>query len=67
MNQKKLCKRNQGKMVDGVCGGISDYLGLDVTLIRIAWALLTCFTAGFGGVLAYVICAMVMPRETDIW
>ncbi len=59
---KRLYKINQGKMVDGVCGGIAQYFGLDPTLVRLAWALVTVFGCG-SGILAYIICAIVIPRE----
>jgi len=60
--KKRLYKIEQGKMVDGVCGGIGRYFGLDPTLVRLAWVLCSFF--GFGsGVIAYIICAIVIPRE----
>lgn len=67
MNQRRLYKIDQGKMIDGVCGGIAVYFGIDVTIIRIVWALITCFSAAVGGIIAYVVCAIIMPRETQIW
>lgn len=67
MNQRRLYKIDQGKMIDGVCGGIAVYFGIDVTIIRIVWALITCFAAVVGGIIAYVVCAIIMPRETQIW
>ena len=33
---KRLYKLNQGRMLDGVCGGIAKYFGLDPTLVRLA-------------------------------
>ena len=38
--EKRLYKINRGKMVDGVCGGIAEYFGLDPTLVRLAWIIL---------------------------
>jgi len=60
--EKRLYKIDQGKMVDGVCGGIAQYFGLDPTLVRLVWALVTIFGWG-SGILAYIICAIVIPRE----
>ncbi len=37
MTSKRLYKSRTERMIDGVCGGIAEYLGLDVTLIRIVW------------------------------
>ena len=57
---KKLYKSNQNRMIDGVCGGIAEYFGIDPTLIRLGAVLLTC--AGGSGVLAYIIAAVIIPR-----
>ncbi len=61
--EKKLYKTNEGKMLDGVCGGIAEYFHVDPTLIRLAWVIFSCL--GGSGVLAYIICAIVIPRKPD--
>lgn len=60
---KRLYKLNQGRMLDGVCGGIAKYFGLDPTLVRLAWVLFTALGGGISGMVAYFICAIVIPRE----
>ena len=60
MENKKLYKSNQNRMIDGVCGGIAAYFGIAPTLIRLGAVLLTC--AGGSGVLAYIIAAVIIPR-----
>lgn len=62
MAEKKLTRSNN-KMIGGVCAGIADYLGLDPTIVRIAW-ILTVFFAGFG-ILLYLILWIVMPKAID--
>lgn len=59
--EKRLYKADQGKMIDGVCAGIAGYFGLDPTLVRLAWAAFTLM--GGSGIVAYIICAIVIPRE----
>ncbi|MDR3091360.1 MAG: PspC domain-containing protein [Clostridiales bacterium] len=59
---KKLYKARRGVKFDGVCAGLADYFGLDVTAVRLCWALLTLFTGG-SGLLAYLVCMIVIPRE----
>ena len=59
MAEKKLTRSNN-KMIGGVCAGIADYLGLDPTIVRIAWILMVFF-AGFG-ILLYLILWIVMPK-----
>jgi phage shock protein PspC (stress-responsive transcriptional regulator) len=61
---KKL-KRSRNQFVAGVCAGFADYLGWDVTLVRLLYALLTICTVGTG-VLLYIILWMIMPLEGDI-
>ena len=48
-------------MVDGVCGGIAQYFGLDPTLVRLAWVVFTAM--GASGIIAYIACALIIPRE----
>jgi len=60
---KRLYKIQQGKMLDGVCGGIARYFGLDPTLVRLAWVAFTML--GGSGIPGYIICAIVMPREPE--
>ena len=59
--QKKLML-SQNKMISGVCAGIAEYFDFDPTLVRIAYVLLSFFSAGFPGLLLYIILAIVMPQ-----
>ena len=58
--EKKLYKSNQNKMLDGVCGGIAEYFGIDPTVVRLIWALFSLM--GGCGILAYIIAAIISPR-----
>ncbi len=62
--EKKL-RRSQNKMIAGVCAGIADYFNLDVTLVRVAYVLISIFSAGFPGLLVYLILMLVMPLEDN--
>ena len=59
--EKKLYKSNQNKMIDGVCGGIAEYFGVDPTVVRLIWALFSLM--GGCGILAYIIAAIIIPRN----
>ena len=51
----------------GVCAGLADYTGIDVTLIRVGVVLLTFLTSGWA-ILAYFITAWLAsdrPHELD--
>ena len=58
---KRLYKSRTDRMIDGVCGGIAEYFGLDSTLVRIAWVLLTLL--GGAGILVYIVAMIVMPTN----
>lgn len=60
MEKKKLMRSNN-RMIAGVCSGIADYWGWDITLVRIIYVLLTFFTA-FSGLIVYLILWLVMPE-----
>lgn len=61
MNNRKLTRSND-RMIAGVCAGLAEYFGFDTTLVRVAYALLTMFTA-FSGVIVYLILMIVMPER----
>ena len=58
---KKLYKSYINKKICGVCGGIAEYFGIDPTVVRVIWAIVAC--CGGTGVLAYIICAIIMPEK----
>ena len=64
MSGKRLYRSNSNKMICGVCGGIASYFGIDPTLVRVGWAILTLFSAGVGGVIAYIVAAVIIPDES---
>ncbi len=57
---KKLLRSRTNKMVGGVCAGVAEYLGTDVTLIRLLWAFTIIFAGA--GLLAYIICWLIIPQ-----
>jgi phage shock protein PspC (stress-responsive transcriptional regulator) len=63
---KKFTKDSGNKMVCGVCAGIAKYFNIDPTLVRVLWALGTLFTAGLGGLIAYIVIAVIVPYDYEI-
>lgn len=58
---KRLYKSRTDRKISGVCAGIAEYFDLDPTFIRLLFIVLVF---GLGtGLLAYFICALVMPEE----
>ena len=60
---RKLYKSDENRMVEGVCGGIAEYFGIYPALVRVGWVLF-CVLGG-SGVLAYIIAAMIIPRNPE--
>ena len=62
----RLCTRvRDGRMVAGVCAGCATYFRKDVTLVRIVWVLAALIPPLFPGVVAYVICWLLMPVSSE--
>ncbi|MCW2792227.1 MAG: hypothetical protein JWO76_1325, partial [Nocardioides sp.] len=60
-NPKRLVRRTDDRMVAGVCSGVADYLGIDVTLVRLVTVLGAAF--GFGTfIVAYVVAWLLLPE-----
>ena len=63
---KKRLYRTEGNEAKlfGVCGGLADYFDVDPTIIRVIWII---FALAYGtGVLAYLVCALCMPKKSEI-
>ncbi len=60
---KKLTK-SDNKMIFGVCAGIAEYFGWDITITRIVYTILTVCTA-FSGTIIYIIMALIMPQKSQ--
>lgn len=65
MNGKKLYKSRNDRKLSGVCAGIAEYFGIDPTLVRLLWAVITVFSAVVAGTLAYIVCALIIPEMPD--
>lgn len=63
---KRLYKSSTDRKLDGVCAGVAEYLEVDPTLIRLIYVLLTMFTAVIPGLFAYIILAIIIPRESEV-
>ncbi|MBF2701195.1 PspC domain-containing protein [Listeria innocua] len=59
---RKLYKSSSQKMFAGVCGGLAEYFGIEVTIIRLIWAGAVLFLGA--GILLYILAAIIMPKAT---
>lgn len=61
---KVLVRARKGRMAGGVCAGLGDYFGVDVTLVRVIVAVV-CVITGGAGVLAYLAAWAIIPEEGE--
>ena len=61
MSQNRLY-RSSNRVIAGVCGGIAEYLGWDVSLVRILYLVVSIASAAFPGTLVYIILWIIMPK-----
>ncbi len=59
---KRLLRSVNQKMLGGVCGGMAEYLDVDVTIIRLLWIGLALVTAVLPMTFVYLIAWIVMPQ-----
>lgn len=66
MTQKKLYRtEGRDRTIAGVCGGIAEFIGIDVTIVRVIMLISVLFgTLGFW---VYLGCALVMPKKSEIY
>jgi phage shock protein PspC (stress-responsive transcriptional regulator) len=62
--KKKLYRSETDRMIAGVCGGFAEYFNIDPTVVRLIFVFFVLW--GGGGVLAYIICWIVIPTESSI-
>jgi phage shock protein PspC (stress-responsive transcriptional regulator) len=64
---RRLTRSATDKKIAGICGGIAEYFGVDSTPIRLLWLILSILCgAVIGGVIAYVVAWIVIPRKQDV-
>lgn len=62
---RKLLRTRKDNVLAGVCGGIARYFNIDVVVVRIIWVI-SALMGGFG-IGAYIICALIIPKEKDTY
>lgn len=62
--KKRLYRVEEGKKICGVCGGIAEYFDIDPTLVRLICIFFVLCVGG--GLLAYIIAALIMPKKSEV-
>jgi phage shock protein PspC (stress-responsive transcriptional regulator) len=58
---RPLHRSGSDRLIGGVCGGIAAWLGWDPTVVRGLYVLVSVLSAGFPGILVYIVLWIVMP------
>ncbi len=58
---KRLYRSRSERKIAGVCGGLAAYMGVDPVIPRVIWVVFAL--AAGAGILAYLICWLVIPQE----
>ena len=62
-NIKRLYRKEENKLILGVCSGIAEYFEVDETLVRVIWLLICSF--GGSGIIVYLLCSFIMPQKVN--
>ena len=64
---RRLTRSTTDKRIAGVCGGLAEYFAVDPTVVRLVWVILSILGgAVIGGVIAYVLAWLIIPRSESI-
>jgi len=64
---RRLTRSATDRKIAGVCGGLAEYFGVDATPIRLLWIILSILCgAVIGGVIAYLIVWIIVPRPHEV-
>lgn len=60
--EKRLFRSRTDRMLAGICGGLGQFFGIDSSIVRLIWVLLTVASGGLG-VIIYLLLIFVLPEE----
>jgi phage shock protein C len=61
--RRQLRRSRSNTMIAGVVAGIANYLGIDVTAARVGYVVISVLSAGFPGILVYILLWVIIPQE----
>lgn len=60
---KKLTRIPKDRMIAGVCAGVSEYTGMDTTMVRLIFVLIALLSGVVPMIIFYVVAALIIPEE----
>ena len=64
MTGRKLCKIKSQAHVSGVCAGLAEFFGMDVSIIRLLWVLAIFFGVG-SPIIVYIMTVNLLNYDHD--
>ena len=64
MNNKKLYRIEEGKVLAGVCGGVAEYFNMDPVIVRVLWVAASLFAGG--GLILYIVMVIIVPVKSEV-
>ena len=66
VTERRLFRPIAGRKVGGVCAGLAQYTGIDTTVVRLLWVILSIYPGAIVfGLIVYLAAWFVVPSETD--
>ena len=62
-NSGRLYRSTHDRMISGVCSGLAEWLGWEISVVRILYVLVSLFSAAFPGILVYIILWVIIPEK----
>ena len=62
MNKSRLT-RSRNRVIAGVCAGLAEWMGWDIAMVRLLYLVISIFSAGFPGIIAYIILWIIIPED----
>ncbi|HEY8165584.1 MAG TPA: PspC domain-containing protein [Gemmatimonadaceae bacterium] len=56
-------RRSKDGMIAGVIAGLARYFGIDVTVARVIYVIVSILSAAFPGTLVYIVLWILIPKE----
>jgi phage shock protein C len=62
-SKSKRLYRSNDRILGGVLAGFANYIYADKTVVRLVYAIVSILSAGFPGLLIYIIAWLVIPPQ----
>ncbi|MEI7845826.1 MAG: PspC domain-containing protein [Chloroflexota bacterium] len=62
-NRNTLRRSRRNRMLAGVCGGLSEFFGINVFWFRLAF-LIAFIPGGVPGISLYLLCWLIIPKDS---